>query len=989
MRVSKAVKRARRRTWGLAALGALVWCGATASWSAERSHTVPYVPSAAHSGVSGLVRIENRSGREGEVRLVAVDDDGRRHEGGAVELAPKGAVQFGSGDLEWGNAELGLPGTGAGEGDWRLELSTDLDVEVRAYAVTAGFATVLDDVAPGTRSGYRVMLFNPGGNLERESLLRLANVAGERASVTVRGRDDAGAPGGEVRLELPAGGARTYTSWELETGRGAGHEGPGLGDGAGKWRLRVESDRELFVVHLMRNRHGAVWSLPSAWSRGPGTHRVPLFPSASDGRGREGVLRLLNGSAESGAVRIEAFDGTGREYQALELTLAAGRAAHVNSRDLEDGNARKGLRGGTGAGEGDWRVEVTSGLDLEVQGLVRSAGGLLQTMRGTTGRERQEGGMRYEVPLFHGAGHEGQESALQLLNEGGGEARVRVHVLDAAGERSTAAVLSLATGSALRLGPEAIEGRESDGRPGGMGAWRLVVDSDREIEVLSLGVGPGGSLADLSRTGPPAGSGRRTEVIDTTAETPDLWVRASAREAAVPPGGRFRLRATVGNGGGGGSPATTLRYHRSADAAVTPADAELDEEDVPALAAGAGGTWSLEQTAPTRAGTYHYGACVDAVAGETDTSNNCSAVAVTVREPPERPDLVVTARASAAVLAPGESFELEAVVHNAGDEDGTATTLRYLRSADATIAASDAELGTAAVPALEAAHSSAHALRLVAPRAAGVYYYGACADAVPDEWSTVNNCSRAVAVTVADLDLAVSASSSEVGREPGCNPRDPAMGISAVVRNAGGTDAPGTMLRFYRSSDATVSADDVELGSVAVPTLAASATWAHTLESDLVTGTHHYYACVDPPATETRTSNNCSVPQRMTTSAPSPGDLAVTYFQVVDKDWYFSYVVETRNVGEGLVTGHWQRVYRSSDRTFTPEDPVVGALDHTKPPDSGCYLCELGGGCGLRAAVSGSKLRGTHYYRACAEEIEPEDANSENDCSEIVEVVAP
>ena len=41
----------------------------------------------------------------------------------------------------------------------------------------------------------------------------------------------------------------------------------------------------------------------------------------------------------------------------------------------------------------------------------------------------------------------------------------------------------------------------------------------------------------------------------------------------------------------------------------------------------------MELTAPA-AGTYYYGACVDAVAGESDTANNCSAsVQVDVLEP--------------------------------------------------------------------------------------------------------------------------------------------------------------------------------------------------------------------------------------------------------------------------------------------------------------------------------------------------------------------
>ena len=50
------------------------------------------------------------------------------------------------------------------------------------------------------------------------------------------------------------------------------------------------------------------------------------------------------------------------------------------------------------------------------------------------------------------------------------------------------------------------------------------------------------------------------------------------------------------------------------------------------LAAGASSNVSISITVPSTAGTYYYGACVDPVAGEVQTANNCSSgvrVAVT------------------------------------------------------------------------------------------------------------------------------------------------------------------------------------------------------------------------------------------------------------------------------------------------------------------------------------------------------------------------
>ena len=111
---------------------------------------------------------------------------------------------------------------------------------------------------------------------------------------------------------------------------------------------------------------------------------------------------------------------------------------------------------------------------------------------------------------------------------------------------------------------------------------------------------------------------------------------------------------------------------------------------------------SIDLTAPASVGTYYYGACVDAVTGESDTSNNCSdAVTVTVGAPP--PDLVVgSPSVSNSSPVTGASFTLSATVRNQGSGPSAATTLRYYRSTDATISGTDTQVGTDAVGALAA-----------------------------------------------------------------------------------------------------------------------------------------------------------------------------------------------------------------------------------------------------------------------------------------------
>ena len=90
------------------------------------------------------------------------------------------------------------------------------------------------------------------------------------------------------------------------------------------------------------------------------------------------------------------------------------------------------------------------------------------------------------------------------------------------------------------------------------------------------------------------------------------------------PGGSFSLSVGVRNEGDGSSAATTLRYYRSTDATVTTSDTEEGTDDLPSLVPSATSTQSVNLTAPTTAGTYYYGACVDAVTGESDTADNCS-----------------------------------------------------------------------------------------------------------------------------------------------------------------------------------------------------------------------------------------------------------------------------------------------------------------------------------------------------------------------------
>ena len=120
---------------------------------------------------------------------------------------------------------------------------------------------------------------------------------------------------------------------------------------------------------------------------------------------------------------------------------------------------------------------------------------------------------------------------------------------------------------------------------------------------------------------------------------PDLVIQTPSVSDSSPNAGEsFMLSATVRNQGNGRSASTTLRYYRSSDETISTGDTEVGTDAVGSLTVAASSDQSISLTAPSTAGTYYYGACVDPVSGESATENNCSrAVTVTVASSTNKP----------------------------------------------------------------------------------------------------------------------------------------------------------------------------------------------------------------------------------------------------------------------------------------------------------------------------------------------------------------
>ena len=468
------------------------------------------------------------------------------------------------------------------------------------------------------------------------------------------------------------------------------------------------------------------------------------------------------------------------------------------------------------------------------------------------------------------------------------------------------------------------------------------------------------------------------------APAPDLVVDAPTVDTSAPAAGTsFTLNATVRNQGNGASVSTTLRYYQSTNSTITTDDTVVGTNSVSSLDASESGDESIGLDAPDAPGTYYYGACVDAVSDESDTTNNCStAVTVTVGAAPA-PDLVVdTPAVDTGDPAAGARFTLSATLGNQGNGPSGFTTLRYYQSTDSTITTSDTEVGTDSVSRLDASESGDESIGLDAPDAPGTYYYGACVDAVSDESDTTNNCSTAVTVTVGAApapDLVVDAPTVDTGA-PAAGAR---FTLSATLRNQGNGPSGFTTLRYYQSTDSTITTGDTEVDTHSVSSLDASGSGASSisLTAPSTPGTYYYGACVDAVSDESDTTNNCSLSVAVTVGAAPAPDLVVDTPMVSEiapaAGARFTLSATLRNQGNGPSGFTTLRYYQSTDSTITTSDTEVGTdsvsrLDASESGDESISL-------------DAPSAPGTYYYGACVDSVSDE-SDTTNNCSTAVTV---
>ena len=185
---------------------------------------------------------------------------------------------------------------------------------------------------------------------------------------------------------------------------------------------------------------------------------------------------------------------------------------------------------------------------------------------------------------------------------------------------------------------------------------------------------------------------------------------------------------------------------------------------------------------------------------------------------------------------------------------------------------------------------------------------------------------------------------------------DQSISFRATVRNVGDGAASSTTIRYYSSSNSTISDSDHYISSDVVAALPASGTSLKTIQ--LVysrPGTSYLGACVDSVSGESDTNNNCSTGVRVVISAPSltgtwTGSATSTLTSVVG-----SVRATVIQVGSSL-SGTWSVNYPSvGTNSGTLSGTVTGsAVSVTLYPADPTSCLQA-----VTATLRGSSMRGT------------------------------
>ncbi len=349
----------------------------------------------------------------------------------------------------------------------------------------------------------------------------------------------------------------------------------------------------------------------------------------------------------------------------------------------------------------------------------------------------------------------------------------------------------------------------------------------------------------------------------------DLVISAMTVPATASAGQSVAVSDTTKNQGGGGAGTSVTKFYLSSNSALDATDLLIGSRDVPALGAGTSITASTVVAIPpqTGTGTWYVIAKADADSAVTETSetNNISFRTIQIGA-----DLLVSAMTVPGTAGAGQSISVTDTTRNQGGAGAEATVTKFYLSSNSALDVSDVLIGSRDVPALGAGTSSTVSTTVTIPAgtSTGLWYLIAKADAedgVSETFETNNTSYRTIQI---GPDLAISSLSI-----PSAAIAGQSISMTDTTRNQGGGGADASVTRFYLSSNSTLDASDVLIGSRDVPALgggtSSTASTTVTIPPETAARVWYIIAVADGGSVVRETSENNNTNYRTIQISPS------------------------------------------------------------------------------------------------------------------------
>lgn len=421
---------------------------------------------------------------------------------------------------------------------------------------------------------------------------------------------------------------------------------------------------------------------------------------------------------------------------------------------------------------------------------------------------------------------------------------------------------------------------------------------------------------------------------------PDLTITALTTPASGATGRPLAITHSVKNTGPAPAGLFTIRFYLSGDDTLDAGDVLLGTRILGGLGAGATSTVVTTLTIPANTSapaSYRVIAVADALGQqvELDEGNN-AAVSAPLSITLYRSDLAMTSMVMPAGGAVGRPASVRFTIANTGPAPSGVFTVRFYLSSDTTLDAGDVLLVTRTGGNLNPGASRTETVNLMIPSDTppGTYHVIAVTDPMNEvvEMDEGNNVtvSTAMPVTLYRPDLVMTAvgvpAAGAVGRP---------LAITNTVRNVGPAPAGPFAIRFYLSSDGTLDAGDVLLGTRMLGGLGAGAfsTAVTTLTIPANTSapaTYRVIAAADALAqqAELDETGNALASEASVTITPFRPDLMVTAIGVpstATAGKTLTITTTVRNAGPAPAGAFVLRFLLSSDDVLDASDVVLGS----------------------------------------------------------------